>query len=194
LIQDAWMPDLTLKMRVILTPDQREQLEAICRRQAVSAALSRRARILLLSDEGHPDGRRPDHEIAAAVGLCERQVVRIRQKFVREGDSALQRKPRPSVPGKLDGVAEAHLVTLCCSPPPEGRDRWTLQLLCDELGRLEIVESVCRETVRKCLKKTRCSRGASSGSASRSRTGPGSSPVWRKSWTSTRRPMTRPTR
>jgi transposase len=188
------MPNPIQKMRVLLSSDQREQFEAICRRQSVPAATLRRARILLLADDGHPDGRRPDHEIAAAVGLSERQIVRIRQRFVREGDAALERKPRPSVPGKLDGVAEAHLVTLCCSPPPEGRDRWTLQLLCDELGRLQIVESVCRETVRKCLKKTRFSLGVSSGSASRRRTGPGSSPVWRRFWTSTNNPTTRSTR
>jgi transposase len=188
------MPNPTNKMCVCLTPDQREQFEAISRRQSVPVSILRRARILLLADDGHPDGRRPDHEIAATVGLSERQIVRIRQRFVREGDAALERKPRPSVPGKLDGVAEAHLVTLCCSPPPEGRDRWTLQLLCDELGRLRIVESVCRETVRKCLKKTRFSLGASSGSASRRRTGPGSLPVWRRSWTSTSNPTTRSTR
>jgi hypothetical protein len=97
------------------------------------------------------------------------------------------------VPGKLDGVAEAHLVTLCCSPPPEGRDRWTLQLLCDELGRLKVVESVCRETVRKRLKKTRCSLGGPNGSVSPRKTGPGLSPVWKRSWTNTKSPMTRGT-
>ena len=188
------MPNPTTKMRVCLTPDQREHFEAICRQQSVPVSISRRARILLLADDGHPGGCRPDHEIAVAVGLSERQIVRIRQRFVREGDAALERRPRPSVPGKLDGVAEAHLVTLCCSPPPEGRDRWTLQLLCDELGRLQIVESVCRETVRQCLKKTRSSRGASSGSASRSKTGPDSLPAWRRSWTNTKSRTTSSTR
>lgn len=188
------MPNPIRKMRVLLAPDQRAQFEAICRRQCVPVAILRRARILLLADDGHPDGRRPDHEIAAAVGLSERQVVRIRQRFVLEGDAALERKARPSVPGKLDGVAESHLITICCSPPPEGRDRWTLQLLCDELGRLQIVESVCRETVRKCLKKTRFSPGVSSDSASRKKTERDSSPGWRRSWTNTKNRMTRSTR
>jgi transposase len=188
------MPNPTNKMRVCLTPDQREQFEAICRRQSVPAATLRRARILLLADDNQPGGCLPDHQVAAEVGLSERQIVRIRQRFAREGDSALERKRPPSVPGKLDGVAEAHLVTLCCSPPPEGRDRWTLQLLCDELGRLQVVESVCRETVRKCLKKTRFSLGGLRGSASRRKTGPGSSRVWKRSWTNTRSPMTKSTR
>ena len=188
------MPNPSNKMRVCLTPNQREHFEAICRRQSVPAGIFRRAQILLLADDGQPGGCHPDHEIAAEVGLCERQVVRVRQRFVREGDAALERTPRPSVPGKLDGVAESHLITLCCSPPPEGRDRWTLQLLCDELGRLQIVESVSRETVRKCLKKMCCSPGGSSGFASRRRTRHGSSLAWKRSWTNTKRPMTRSTR
>ena len=184
------MPNPIHKLRVVLTPEQREQLEALCRQQCVPVAKLRRARILLMADEAHPDGRRPDHQIAAAVGLCERQVVRIRQRFAREGDAALSRKARPSVPGKLDGAAEAHLVTLCCSTPPDGRDHWTLELLCDELARLQVVESVSRETVRQCLKKTRSSPGRSSGSASRRRTGPGSWRGWRRSSTSTSGPTT----
>jgi hypothetical protein len=156
------MPRSNLKCSVHLKSEQRDAFEAICRRQSVAAAKVRRARILLLADEDHPAGRRPDSQIAEVVGLCERQVVRVRQKFVREGDAALERKPRPAVAHKLDGKGEATLVTLCCSDPPAGRARWTLQLLCDELGRLEVVESVCPETVRRCLKKTNSSLGGPS--------------------------------
>jgi transposase len=187
------MPDTTKKLKVRLSPAERVELEAICRRQSVAAAKVRRARILLMSDDDHPDGRRRDWEIAEAVGVCERQVVRIRQQFVREGETVLDRRPRPSVPGKLDGQAEAKLVTLCCSRPPDGRDRWTLQLLCDALARLEVVEYVCPETVRKCLKKTNSNLGGQSGSASRKKTGPASSRGWRKSLISTKRRTTRGT-
>jgi transposase len=188
------MPDVSKKLKVFLSAEYRADLEAICRRQSVAAAKVRRARILLMSDESHPDGRRHDSEIAEVVGLCERQVVRIRQQFVREGEPALERKPRPSSPGKLDGPAEAHLVTVCCSQPPDGRDRWTLQLLCDELARLTIVESVCRETVRKYLKKTNLNLGGQNGSAFRSKTVRASSREWKKCSMSTGNRTTRGTR
>lgn len=190
------MPDLTQKLKVRLTKSVRLELEAVCRQQSVSAAKVRRARILLMSDEAHPDGRRRDWEIAEAVGVCERQVVRIRQQFVRQGQSALERKPRPSSPGKLDGKAEAEavVVTLCCSKAPSGRDRWTLQLLCDELVRLKIVDSVCPETVRKVLKKTNSSLGGGRGSASPKATGRGSSRGWKRSSMSTRKRTIRSTR
>lgn len=185
------------KLRVHLSRKQREDLEAICRQQRTPASKLRRARILLLADEGHPAGHRPDAEIAEAVGLCKRQVVRIRHKFVREGVApTLARKQRATPPRtpKFDGKAEAKLVAVCCSTPPEGHQRWTLSLLVDELCRLQVVASVCPETVRKCLKKIASSRGGASGSASRNRIGRGSWPIWRKFSTSTASSTTRSTR
>lgn len=183
------MPDLSKKLKVTLSTEMRAELQAECRRQSVSASRVRRARVLLMSDENHAEGRRRDWEIAEAVQLSERQVVRIRQKFVNEGvQSTLQRQTRSDagVRKVLDGEAEAQLVTLCCSTPPDGRDRWTLQLLCTELARLEIVESVCPETVRQCLKKMNCNLGERSGSVFRKPTGRGSWPAWRNSSMSTK--------
>jgi hypothetical protein len=59
----------------------------------------------------------------------------------------------------LDGAAEARLVHLACSTPPDGRESWSMQLLADKLIELEVVETVSRETVRTTLKKTNLSPG-----------------------------------
>jgi hypothetical protein len=185
------------KLRVHLSRQQREELEALCRQQRTPASKLRRARILLMADEGHPEGHQSDTKISESVGLCARQVVRIRQKFVREGVApTLARKQRatPPRPPKFDGKAEAKLVALCCSTPPDGHHRWTLSLLVDELCRLQVVASVCPETVRRCLKKIASSRGGASGFASRKRIGRGSWPIWRKSSTSIARRTTKRTR
>jgi hypothetical protein len=187
------MPNPANKCKVSLTPETRAQLEAIVRKTSMGVAQVRRARVLLMADEEHPEGGYPDCEIAEEVGLCERQVVRIRQRFVKHGVQPTIARAKRSDAGTqraLDGKAEAHLITLACSTPPEGRDHWTLQLLCDELKRLEIVKSVCCETVRRSLKKTNFNPGKRSGSASPKRTGRDSSPGWRKSLTSTRRNST----
>jgi len=176
------------KYRVRLTPGQRDRLAALTRTGTAPARKILHARVLLLADEAHPDGRRPDTYITEVVGPHRRTVVRIRRRFVEQGEQpALDRKPRatPPTPPRLDSAAEARLVALTCSDPPAGRARWTLALLARELTRLEVVTSVCRETVRRALKKTSSSRGGSSGSASRPRSGPGSSPGWRRSWPST---------
>lgn len=176
------------KYRVRLAPDQRARLTALTRNGAGAAKRILHARVLLLADEAHPDGRRPDSYIAEVLGLHRRTVVRVRQRFAQPGEQpALDRKPRatPPTPPTFDSAAEARLVALTCSAPPAGRARWALSLLARELTRLEVVTRVCRETVRRALKKTSPSRGRSSGSASPPRTGSGSSPGWRRSWPST---------
>jgi transposase len=191
------MPNPCKKHAIHLTPEQRAELEGMLRRSSIGVAKKRWATILLLADEAHPDGQHPDEAIADEVGVSVRQLERIRKKFVTGGLAAtLVRAPRSDagVPKVLDGKAEAHLVTLCCSDPPAGRDHWTLQLLCDELARLQVVTRVCPETVRTCLKKTNCSLGRRNASASPRPTGPGSSPPWRPSSTRTKPPTTRPAR
>lgn len=183
--------------KVSLTAEQRADLERIVRQTSVGVARKRWATILLRADEDHPEGGRTDEEIADEVGVSVRQLERLRKKFVAKGFGAtLERTPRSDagVPKVFDGPAEARLVTLCCGAAPAGHDRWTLQLLVTELGRLQIVRSVCRETVRKCLKKTNSSPGPASGSASRTPTGPASSPRWRPSSMSTRNATTRSAR
>ena len=186
------MPRQSEKLRVYLKPKVRKELEALCRQSCVSAAKVRKARILLLADENQQGGGLPDRQVAERVGLCERQVVRIRQQFVRQGGvPALERKKRsrPGTTPKFDGRAEARLVALCCSQPPDGRARWTMRLLADEVGRLQIVTSVCPETVRQCLKKTGLSLGSRNGFASPSRTERNSSRTWRRSSTFIARSM-----
>ncbi len=85
-------------------------------------------------------------------------IARVRRRFFEEGiQAALDRRPPNRVyKRRLDGSAEAHLIALACSQPPEGRSRWTLQLLSERLVALEQVEvdSVSYETVRRVLKKT----------------------------------------
>jgi len=185
------------KAEVVLSDEQRAELEALIRDSTAPARRVRQARILLMADEDRRGGLHPDWYIAECVGISERQVCRIRRRFVHEGTAAvLSRKTRADagVPRKLDGVVEARLVTLCCSTPPDGRQRWTLQLLVDELCRLQVVTSVCRETVRQTLKKIASSRGRRSDSASRKRTTLGSWHTSKKSSTSIRQSTTPRTR
>ena len=191
------MSDRVPKHKIVLTADQRQDLERMTRQSTIGVAKKRLATILLLADADHSDGGRTDVQIAAELNVSVRQLERVRKRFVLQGlDAALSRSTRrdAGVPKVLDGPAEAHLITLCCSEPPAGRDHWTLQLLCDELARLEVVTSVCPETVRQCLKKTNCNLGRPSASASPRPTGRVSSPRWKRSSTPTKRPTTTNTR
>jgi transposase len=144
---------MATKLVVQLGEQQRRQLRAMIAAGRGPARALTHARILLKADRGESDPA-----IAQAVEVSVRTVERVRRRFVKAGlTEALQRLPQPARPDKrkLDGDAEAHLVTLACSEAPDGRRHWTLQLLADRLVQLKHVDEVSRETVRRTLKKTR---------------------------------------
>ena len=149
------------KVVVRLTTDERFQLEAIVANPKSPQDRALRARVLIKADVDGPGW--PDTRIAEAFEVSVSTVTRLRQRCVFEGlEACLKPRPQPARAPKLDGAAEAQLVVLACSKPPEGRAKWTMQLLADRLVELKVVEAVSDETVRQRLKKTRCSLGASS--------------------------------
>ena len=147
--------------RVRLTAEERAHLHGLLSKGKAAARTLTHARILLKADEGVDGPRLSDEEIAEALDVSRSTVERVRVRCVEQGFEAALR-PRPSRqlhPRKLDGVQEAHLVTLACSPAPKGRGRWSLRLLADKLVELQIVNDISHETVRQTLKKTNSSLG-----------------------------------
>jgi transposase len=140
---------------VRLTSDERDQLEGFIRRGREAAYRRRHAEVLLLVDEGEHGSELTDTEAAERTGFSRRTVEQIRERCVTEGlTMALERKRRSRERSqRLDGEGEAKLVKLACSDSPEGRSRWTLQLLADKLVELDVVESISQECVRQVLKK-----------------------------------------
>jgi transposase len=136
--------------RVTLTSDERETIRDLLNRGTTSARVLRRAHILLHADEG-----RTDEEIVAVLHVARATVERIRQRFVAGNlERALREDPRPGGQRKLDTKQEAYVLATACSAPPDGKRRWTLQLLADRLVEMQIVEHISDETVRRTLKKT----------------------------------------
>jgi len=136
---------------VDLTEGERAYLLQFIRSGEHSARQINRARILLLADEGHKD-----RDIAASPHTSISTVERTRRRFVEEHIGALKERPRPGgrIRKKLDEKGVAFLKTLARSKPPQGRKRWTMQLLADRLVELKTVTSISDETVRKELKRT----------------------------------------
>jgi transposase len=149
------------RYRVTLTESERKDLQAMVSTGKAAARKLVRARILLLADQTEGGPSKADREIVAALGCGRATVERVRQQFVEDGlEETL--KPRPTTRTylrRLDGKAEAHLVAIACGAPPQGRARWTLRLLADQMVALGQVESVAHETVRQTLKKMTSSRG-----------------------------------
>jgi len=140
---------------VRLSAEERAHLQDMVRRGKEAAYRRRHAEVLLLVDEGAHGPSHTDVETAERTGFRSRTVEQIRERCVTEGlDAAIERKKRSRDRSRrLDGGGEAQLVTLACSEAPQGRTRWTLQLLSDRLVEMGIVDSISQECVRQVLKK-----------------------------------------
>jgi len=149
------------KYTVILAEPERAHLRTLIGQGTAPARRLTHARILLKANQGEGGPGWTDAAIAGAVEIHPATVGRVRRAYVEDGlDAALERKaPTRLYPRRLDGAAEAHLVALACSDPPTGRERWTLRLLADELVRLEVVDTVSHETIRRTFKQTISNRG-----------------------------------
>jgi len=148
------------KYKVELPEQEHERLKRFVKTGKAKAREILRARILLAADSGGNGKRESDPQIAKELDVCLRTVAATRERYAAGGvERALKDLPRSGQPRRLDGRGEAKLSALACSQPPEGRDRWTIQLLTDRAVELGIAERVGRETVRVTLKKTNLSRG-----------------------------------
>src|SRR5260370_13465409 len=142
---------------VRLSEEQRRWLETMVHMSSTPAKHYLVARVLLMSDQREGEPSHTDEQIAEALSISRRTVIRIKQRFVQEnmevaltGSFPRERPERRC----LDGKGEAQLIHLACSKAPDGRQRWTLELLADQMVRLEYVEHISPETVRTTLKKT----------------------------------------
>ena len=145
------------KYRVTLSADERRRLEELLSRGKADVRKLKHAQVLLKVDEGADGPGWTDDQVAEAVGVGTATIERLRRRFIEDGFEAAiahYKGPDRVYRTRLDGVQEAHLITLACSEPPEGRGRWTLKLLADRLVALGHVDTVSIETVRKTLKKT----------------------------------------
>lgn len=147
--------------RIKLTTEERDEFKRVAKgkrgKLKIAAWKVQRAGAMLMCDEGENGPGWPDERIAEAYGTTTRSLENWRKQAAERGPlSLLERKPRatPPTPPILDGEKEAQLTKIACSTPPDGRSRWTLQMLADELVRLEIVDSISADTVGRAQKKT----------------------------------------
>jgi putative transposase len=90
--------------------------------------------------------------VGASLGLSAKAVWEIGKRYQQGGlDRALFEGARPGKAPALDPEQRQRIVAVACSPPPEGRARWTVRLLTEEVIRRKLVPRVGRETIRVLL-------------------------------------------
>jgi hypothetical protein len=158
--------EIAVKKYVVrLSAEERDQLNDLIRSGKRSAQLLTKARILLKADISDVGEGLSDSAIAGALDTSIANIERTRRQLVEEGfEAVLTRKynPNSAPPRIFDGVAEAKLIALACSPAPEGYARWSLRLLEEKVVELNIVGKTSDNTIGRTLKKTFSNRTSSS--------------------------------
>ena len=138
---------MNIGYRVELNEAERAELTVLLNGGKHAARKIKRAQILLAADAGVGDDA-----IAASVAVGGSTVYRTKKRFVQGNlELALSEQARPGASRKLSGKQTALLVATACSNPPEGRKRWTLDLLAGTMVKLTEHEGLSRETVRRRL-------------------------------------------
>lgn len=136
---------MNIRYRVELSEAERAELDAMLGGGKHAVRKIKRAQILLAADAGASD-----EAIANSIRVSGSTVYRTKRRFVEGNlELALSEEARPGAPRKLSGKQTALLVATACSSPPEGRKRWTLNLLAGAMVELTEHESLSRETVRR---------------------------------------------
>lgn len=150
-----------VQYRIKLTKDEVEELMSIINKGSHTSQTFRTAYILLNCDEGDFSEKVTNEQISKILKVGMRTIDRVKKKFIEEGlDLCLERRPTQRIyEKKMDGDAEAKLITLCCSEPPKGYSKWSLRLLAEKMVELKYVENISHVSVRKVLKKTNLNLG-----------------------------------
>lgn len=144
-------------------PHQFIQLEAVdrdfltdfVRKGECKAIEQNRARILLWSDAVVKAD-----EIAVRLGMSYGTVTQTLKQYRDAGlESALYDAHRSGAPRKITPELEAHITAISCSDSPEGKAKWTVEMLKDEVIRLKVVETISKTSVHTILKKANSSLG-----------------------------------
>jgi putative transposase len=140
---------------IVLEENEEKFLKNFVKKGQKSARGLTRARILLLANL-----QKGDTEIAEILGVGRNTIWRIKRRYREEGlESALRDKPRSGQPKKYTERHEAEIIAQACTKSPDGRKRWSLTLLTEEMRKKEGFETINRESIRLILKKAKQNRG-----------------------------------
>lgn len=143
------------KSIVRLSDAEREVLRDVIKQLKGSSQKVRRAQMLLKADVDGPGWT--DAKSADAFSCRVQTVESLRRRLVTEGGAGTLKGRKPDKPPRektCDGEQKATVMALRLGSPPKGVANWSVRLLADRGVELQIVETVCHETIRQTLKKT----------------------------------------
>ena len=154
------------RYNVRLTPEERNELQTIIQKGGKGYRI-RHAQVLLKLDKIPENNEWTYDRIQSAYKSSHATIAGIAKRFVYDGlEAALGRKTHNNYRRKVTGEVEARICLIACSDPPKGSSRWTMQMIADELVRLEVVDSISDSAVCEAMKKTKSNRGSTNNGVS----------------------------
>ena len=148
------------RYNVTLTEEERKGLQELIQKGGKGYRI-KHAQILLKLDQRIENTKWTYDRIKGAYSAAHATIAGVAKRFVFEGvEAALGRKKQENYHRKVTGEVEARICAIACSEPQEGRSRWTMQAIADEVIRLEVVDYITDSTVCEVMKKTKLSRGS----------------------------------
>src|SRR5260370_29421417 len=108
------------KAALVLSAEQRAQLESMASSRSLPAGLVTRVRIVLLSAAG-----KMNQQIARQLGLTNAIVGKGRRRFVEQGVAGLHDELRPGRPRPISDEQVARLVRKTLETKPKDGTHWT---------------------------------------------------------------------
>jgi transposase len=119
--------------RIMLTSEERAELERRVRARTSSQQAARRARIVLRAAEGARN-----RDIAAELGIARHTVQQWRDRFATARLAGLVDRPHRPPPRQYGPERQARIVVLACQSPAElgwsGQTHWSVRDLARYLG------------------------------------------------------------
>jgi putative transposase len=107
---------------IVLSAEEREQLNGIANSRSLPHGLARRARIVLLSADGMPNVA-----VAERVNLSPQMVCKWRKRYIRQGLAGLHDELRPGRPRSVSDEEVALLLRTTIETKPPNGTHWTIR-------------------------------------------------------------------
>jgi transposase len=144
-----------MREKITLKKKEIKQLKLFVKKGVRNARELERGYVLLALHK-----KKKIEDIADFYMVSRTSVWRLKSKYETEGlDKALKDDPRSGQPQKYKDKEEAEIVALACTDAPEGRARWTLDLMKQKLQKQQGLQTINRETIRLTLKKNNVNLG-----------------------------------
>lgn len=114
---------------IVLSHDERQELESLARRHSTAQALALRARIVLAAADGGHNGL-----IAARLGVFRGTVGKWRERFARLRLDGLYDEPRPGAPRQIGDAEIADTIRRTLETLPPGGTHWSLRTMARMVG------------------------------------------------------------